>query len=196
MKCPRCHVDVPTEAVRCPDCKLPKPKSLIAQAGKDKDKKKTSPAYRRDVQRGRGPSAKAERKMPRWISIAAGALSLVLVVAIGVYVYWYFAHKTSELDPHLAQPAMQKLRQMPSPQADLTVEQYLNQELEKSRRIGNLVSTQGWTMRPVAGTRSKMLICFSFMERDNTEQRAEWLADLSHDTFTPQTELARAAYRQ
>jgi hypothetical protein len=196
MKCPRCHVDVPTEAVRCPDCKLPKPKSLIAQAGMNKDKKGTLPAARRDARPSHGPRAKSERKLPRWVSIAAGALSVVLIVGIGVYVYWYFSHMTSELDPHLAQPAMQKLRHMPSPQANLTVEQYLNQELEKSRRIGNLVSTQGWTMRPVEGTRSKMLIAFSFTERDNTEQRAEWLADLSHDTFTPQTELARAAYRQ
>ena len=40
MKCPRCHVEVPTEALRCPDCKLPKPKSLIAQSGKDKTKSK------------------------------------------------------------------------------------------------------------------------------------------------------------
>ena len=29
-----------------------------------------------------------------------------------------------------------------------------------------------------------------------SEQRAEWLADLSHDTFTPQTELASAACKQ
>jgi hypothetical protein len=123
-------------------------------------------------------------------------LSAVLVVALGVYLYWHFIHTTSELDPHLAQPAMQKLMHMPSQKADLTVEQYLNQELENSRRIGNLVSTQGWTMRPVEGSRSKMLISFTFIERDNTEQRAEWLADLSHDTFTPQTELAKAAFRQ
>ncbi|HKP12153.1 MAG TPA: hypothetical protein VJZ91_08595 [Blastocatellia bacterium] len=196
MKCPRCHVDVPTEAIRCPDCKLPKPKSLIAQAGKNKEKKGSSPAAGRNSRRSQGPRGKSERKLPRWASVAAGAVSVVLIAAIGAYVYWYFAHMTSELDPHLAQPAMQKLRQMPSPQANLTVEQYLNEELEKSRRVGNLVSTKGWTMRPVEGTRSKMLISFSFMERDNTEQRAEWLADLSGDTFTPQTELAKAAYRQ
>jgi hypothetical protein len=185
---------VPTEAIRCPDCKLPKPKSLIVQAGKSQTKKQ-APAAGTRSKPGR-PRTKRERKLPRWANVAAGALSALLAVALGVYLYWHFTHTTSELDPHLAQPAMQKLRQMPSPQADMTVEQYLNQELEKSRRIGNLVSTQGWTMRPVEGSRSKMLISFSFIERDNTEQRAEWLADLSRDTFTPQTELARAAFRQ
>jgi hypothetical protein len=191
MKCPRCHVEVPTEALRCPDCKLPKPKSLIGQA--DKNKTKSQMAAKRKPLHGGKPGVKPERKLPRWASITAGVVSGLLIAAIGIYAYWYFANRTSELDPHLAQPAMQKLRAMPSKQADLTVDQYLNQELEKSRRVGNLVSVQGWTMRPVQGTRSKMLISFSFQERDNTEQRAEWLADLSHDTFTPQTELASAA---
>ena len=194
MKCPRCHVEVPTEALRCPDCKLPKPKSLIAQGSQDKTKSKL--AAKRKPTSGRKPGAKPERKLPKWVSITAGALSIVLVAVIGVYAYWYFSHTTSELDPHLAEPAMQKLREMPSTQANLTVDQYLNQQLEKSRRVGNLVSVKGWTMRPVQGTRSKMLIAFSFEERDNTEQRAEWLADLSHDTFTPQTELASAACKQ
>jgi hypothetical protein len=194
MKCPRCHVEVPTEAIRCPDCKLPKPKSLINQAGKGQDKQNRTAALR--SQPGRRKNVKAERKLPRWASITAGAASALLIVGLVVYIYWYFTHTTFEIDPHRAQPAMQKLRSMPSKEADLTVEQYLNQELERSRRIGNLVSTQGWTIRPVEGSRSKMLICFSFMERDNNEQRAEWLADLSHETFTPQTELAKAAFRQ
>ena len=193
MKCPRCHVEVPTEALRCPDCKLPKPKSLIAQSGKDK-KKNQSNAQRRFAQ-GR-PDMKPERTLPKWVSIAAAALSVMMLAGVGVYIYLYFSHTTYELDPHLARPAMQKLREMPSKQPDLTIDQFLNQQLEKSRRVGNLVSVEGWTMRPVQGTRSKMLISFSFQERDNTEQRAEWLADLSHDTFTPQTELAVAAYKQ
>jgi hypothetical protein len=186
---------VPTEAIRCPDCKLPKPKSLINQAGKSQAKQPSLAAGKRSVPSHR-PHAKPERKLPRWVSIVAGALSAAMIVGLGIYLYWYFSHTTFELDPHLAQPAMQKLRQMPSKQADLTVEQYLNKELERSRRIGNLLSTEGWTIRPVEGSRSKMLIAFSFTERDNTEQRAEWLADLSHETFTPQTDLARAAYRQ
>ncbi|MEN3330853.1 MAG: hypothetical protein V7641_218 [Blastocatellia bacterium] len=194
MKCPRCHVEVPTEALRCPDCKLPKPKSLIGQT--DKNKTKSQMAATRKPRHGSKPGVKPERKLPRWASIAAGVVSGLLIAVIGIYAYWYFSNRISELDPHLAQPAMQKLRAMPSKQADLTVDQYLNQELEKSRRVGNLVSVQGWTMRPVQGTRSKMLISFTFQERDNTEQRAEWLADLSHDTFTPQTELATAACKQ
>ena len=195
MKCPRCHVEVPTEAIRCPDCKLPKPKSLVNQAGKGQAKK-TGPAAGKHPMPGRRLPAKPERKLPRWVSIAAGTLSALMIAGLGIYLYWYFSHTTFEIDPHLAQPAMQKLRQMPSKQADLTVEQYLNKELERSRRIGNLLSTEGWTVRPIEGSRSKMLISFSFTERDNTEQRAEWLADLSHETVTPQTDLAREAYRQ
>jgi hypothetical protein len=193
MKCPRCHVEVPTEAQRCPDCKLPKPKSMIAQ--KEKSKAKPMTASKSKPQGAGKPGMKPDRKLPKWATVAAGAVSVALIAAIGVYTYWYFSNMTSDLDPHLAQPAMQKLREMPSKQANLTIDQYLTQELEKSRRVGNLVSVQGWTMRPVQGNRSKMLIAFSFQERDNTEQRAEWLADLSHDTFTPQTDLASAAWK-
>lgn len=195
MKCPRCHVEVPTEAIRCPDCKLPKPKALINQTGKGQSKKPALASGKRPLP-GRRAQAKPERKVPRWVSITAAALSALMIVGVGIYIYWYLSHTTFELDPHTAQPAMQKLRHMPSQKSELTVEQYLNQELERSRRIGNLLSTEGWTIRPIEGSRSKMLISFSFTERDNTEQRAEWLADLSGDTFTPQTDLARAAYRQ
>ncbi len=194
MKCPRCHVEVPAVAARCPDCKLPKPKSLIAQGGKNKSKsQKTAngkPLYPRK------PGVKPEKRVPKWVNILAGGLSGVLIAAIGVYAYWYFTNASQEIDPQKAQPAMQKLREMPSQQANLTIDQYMNQELEKSRRVGNLVSVQGWTMRPVEGSRSKMLIAFSFQERDNTEQRAEWLADLAGDTFIPQTPLAIAACKQ
>jgi hypothetical protein len=193
MKCPRCHGEVPTEALYCPECKLSKPKSRAAQSDKNKDRSQMA-AKRRSVP-DRKPRRKPERKLPRWVSIVAGAVSALLLVAIGVYVYLYFAKAPGDLDPHLAQPAMQKLRQMPSRQANLTVDQYLNQELEKSRRVGNLTSVQGWTLRPVQGSRSKLLITFSFQERDNTERRAEWLADLAHDTFTPQTELAMNAFK-
>src|SRR4051812_16839528 len=149
MKCPRCHGEVPTEAMRCPDCKLAKPKSLIVKNDKKKDSAKAD--GKRHASQGRKPRRKPERKLPKWVSIVAGALSVVLIAAVGVYVYLYFANAPGEIDPHLAQPAMQRLRQMPSRQANLTVEQYLSQELEKSRRIGNLTSVQGWTLRPVKG---------------------------------------------
>src|SRR5689334_6558781 len=151
MKCPRCHVEVPTEALRCPDCKLPKPKSMIAQSSKNK----TSPSQ---SSKGRPKSAlkpgmKPERRLPRWVSIVAGAVSIVFITAVGAYTYWYFSNMTSDLDQHLAQPAMQKLREMPSKHANLTIEQYMKQELEKSRRVGNLVSVEGWPMQPVQGNK-------------------------------------------
>lgn len=195
MKCPRCHVEVPAVAVRCPDCKLPKPKSLIVQGGKN-NKSKSQKAANGKPLYPRRPGQKPEKKIPKWVNMLAGGVSALLIAAIAAYAYWYFIYSGQEIDPHLAQPAMQKLRDMPSQQANLTIDQYMNRELEKSRRGGNLLSVQGWTMRPVEGSRSKMLIAFSFQERDNTEQRAEWLADLSGDTFTPQTPLAAAACKQ
>jgi hypothetical protein len=200
MKCPRCHIDVPSEAVRCPDCKLPKPKSLIAQSKDSKGKTsslsgKASPFGKKPLYPTGKRGQKPEKKLPKWVSITCAAVSFVLIASIGVYAYWHFAHSVSELDPQLAPVAMRKLQNMPSPQAGRTVDQYMKDLENKSRKDGNLVAAQGWTMHPVQGTSSKMLITFSFQEKDNTEQRAEWLADLSGDTFTPQTELAASAVR-
>jgi hypothetical protein len=194
MKCPRCHVDVPIEASRCPGCKLSKPKSIIAKQQSEKKKKSTGGGLFSSGPVGKGK--KLPREIPKWLNIAAGVLSAVLLLGVGGYIYWYFANRASDLDPKAVQPAMLKLRQSPSQKAGMTVDQYLAQELETSRRVGNLRSIQGWTMRPVIGSSSKILISFAFQESDQTERRAEWIADLSHDTFTPQTDLAAAVYHQ
>src|SRR4051812_35502261 len=105
MKCPRCHGEVPTEALRCPDCKLAKPKSLIVKSDKKKDASKAD--GKRQGAHARKPRRKPERKLPKWVGIVAGALSVVLIAAVGVYVYLYFANAPGEIDPHLAHPAMQ-----------------------------------------------------------------------------------------
>lgn len=91
---------------------------------------------------------------------------------------------------------LEKLRHSPSSQEGLNVDDLLTQELEKSRRVGNLLSYQGWTMRPINGSKTKLIISFSFQENDKTHQRAEWIADLVHDTFVPQTELAAMVYKK
>ena len=155
-----------------------------------------SAAGRKDGRTGARRRPKPERQIPAWANIASGIASAILVIGLGFYVYWFFSHRVPEPDPHEVQPAMLKLRQMPSLQAGLTVDQYLNQEVERARKFGHVRSIQGWTARPVQGSASKIVIAFSYQETDQTEQRAEWLADLSHLTFTPQNDLAAAVYSQ
>jgi hypothetical protein len=175
---------VPDEAPRCQDCKLPKPKSSpdhsVASIKKARNKKRASPG----------------RDRPKWVNALAGVVALILTVGIGWYAYSHFSAQPQELDPHLAQPALAKLRELPSSQSGLSVDGYLTQQLEKSRRVGNLLTYQGWTISPVRGSKTKLLIAFTYEEKDNTQQRAEWLADVANNTYTPQTELAVAAYKK
>jgi len=115
---------------------------------------------------------------------------------MGVYLVVFFSSGPEEIDPKAAVPMLNKLRHSPSTQEGLNVDDLLTQRLEKSRRVGNLLKYQGWTIRPVNGSKTKLLISFSFEETDNIQQRAEWIADVVKNTYTPQTELAASVYNK
>lgn len=184
MRCPRCHSQVPDAAPRCPDCKLPKPKASPDQNAAQHKKKQAKRRNSRNSSR------------PKWVNIFAGIVALLLTAGIGLYLFLFFSGQPQELDPHLAQPALANLRQAPSSQSGLSVDDYLTQHLEKSRKVGNLLKFQGWTVSPVKGSKTKLLIAFTYEEKDNTKQRAEWVADVANNTYTPQTELAVEAYKK
>jgi hypothetical protein len=122
----------------------------------------------------------------------------IVVTLIGAGGYWFVwpLVQSQGPEPEVAALVLEKLRKMPSNQEGLTVEESVARELEKSRRVGNLVSYQGWTVKQVPGDKSKLLVVFSFNERDNSKKSAEWLADPVSSTFTPQTELAAAVFKQ
>jgi hypothetical protein len=184
MRCPRCHGQVPDAAPRCPDCKLPKPRASPDQNGPKRSKKGS-----------KGRNSKASSR-PKWVNVLAGVVALLFTAGIGVYLYFFFSGQPQDLDPHLAQPALANLRQAPSSQSGLSVDDYLTQHLEKSRRVGNLLKYQGWTVSPVKGSKTKLLIAFTYEEKDNTQKRAEWVADVANNTYTPQTDLAIEAYKK
>jgi hypothetical protein len=56
------------------------------------------------------------------------------------------------------------------------------------------VAYQGWTVRPIKGTKSKVVFTFSYVEVGEVHQSAEWIADLNNNTFTPQNERAAAVF--
>jgi hypothetical protein len=172
MRCIRCGSKVPDAAFRCPVCKRPKSKGND-RAGKE-----------------------GKRGRPKWVAVSGGIGAFLLAAWVGFYLFTYFTEKTLELDPNLAQPALAKLRQAPSTQSGLSVDEYLKGQLEKSRRVGNLLKYQGWTVDPVKGSKTKLLIAFSYEERDNTQYRAEWVADVASNQFFPQNELAISAYKK
>lgn len=193
MKCPRCYGPVSEDDLRCPNCKFVKP-------GRPLDKSKAAasqaaPVARKQTSRLKPLRARPKKTWPRWLNVVSGIAALLLIAGMSWYTYYFFTHRILDPDPHLVQPALNRLRQAPSTREGMTVDDYLTAQLDKSRRVGNLVKYQGWTIKAVTGTRMKVVLAFTYEEKDNSEQRAEWLADLSNDTFTPQTELAAAVYK-
>ena len=194
MNCPRCHSPVSEAASRCPNCNFVKPGRQLDKTHTAHNPARPAPA-RNKTRPLKSQRAKSAKTRPMWVNVVSGLLALVLAAGIGWYIYYFFTHRVSDLDPTLVQPALARLRQAPSTREGMTVDDYLTAQLEKSRKVGNLRQYQGWTIKAISGTRSKVVLAFTYEEKDNSEQRAEWIADLSNNTFTPQTELAAAVYK-
>jgi hypothetical protein len=122
--------------------------------------------------------------------VVASITALVAVSSVAIYIFVVPLVRSQGIEPKTALSALDKLQHMQSNQPDLSIDARLSAELEKSRRVGNLTGYQGWTVRPIRGTKTRVLLAFSYREVGNTEQRAEWLADLDSNTFAPQTALA------
>ena len=75
----------------------------------------------------------------------------------------------------------------------MTVEQSLENEVEKSRNAGHLTEAEGWDVR--SDERGDFAVSFTFQEKDSKHQRAVWLVNPLSDTFTPQTDLAALIYK-
>src|SRR5215216_6591334 len=147
MNCPRCHTEVPDDALRCADCKLPKPKRPGGQAEATEQK---AEAQTKKAPIPANKSRKGEVKQkPKWVTPVAGGASILLLCGVGFYLLHFFSYSPQDIDPKAALPMLNKLRQSPSSQKGLSVDDLLTHELEKSRRVGNLLRYQGWTMKPV-----------------------------------------------
>jgi len=192
LTCPRCETDVPAEAFYCPYCHLPKPKAGFASFAEARTKKnsfKESPPNRKKSN-SNSPSfdrsRKGQRIPVRILSIAA----LVAVLSVGAYVFVVPLVLSQAAEPKAAMTALEKLRRLPSNEPGVTIGEQMSHVLETSRRNGNLVSYKGWTVHPVKGTKTKVLISFSYREKGDVDQRAEWIADLTAGSFAPQSALA------
>jgi len=122
--------------------------------------------------------------------------ALAAVLSVGIYIFVVPLVHSQGVEPRTALSALERLQHISSDDSDLTIDARMAAEVEKSRRVGNLVGYQGWTVHSIKGTKTRVLLVFSYREVGNTEQRAEWLADLSTNTFTPQTPLAASIHRK
>lgn len=191
MVCPRCATDVTAEALYCPYCNLRKPKAGFKLSAPSPSRKpaaqvvprKRHEALDRSLSQPRNPKRKARL-------VISSVAALVAVLSVGLYVFVVPLVHSEGVEPKTALTALDRLQHVPSNEPDLTIDARLSREVEKSRRVGNLVGYQGWTAHPIKGTKTRVLLVFAYREVGNTEQRAEWLADLTANTFTPQTALA------
>jgi hypothetical protein len=123
--------------------------------------------------------------------IGAGVLAFV---AAGFHSVVLPMLQTMGPDAKVALSMVDTLKKMPSNDGSTTVDASLQKELDTYRRIGNLRRYQAWRIKAIPGSTSQFLIIFSFEENDGTLHSAEWLADSSASSFTPQSELAKSVY--
>jgi hypothetical protein len=200
LTCPRCGTDVSVEALYCPYCNLPKPRGGFAFAAEEKPiataPQQPAAAYKpaaasKKERRASNRSFDRPPKTRRQIKLGVlGLAALMAVLSVGIYVFVVPLVLSQEAEPKAALSALEKLRHLPSNQPGVTIGDRMSHELETSRKLGNLAAYKGWTVRPIKGTKTKVLISFSYREVDGAEQKAEWIADLATGSFAPQTPLA------
>lgn len=203
LTCPRCGTDVPNEALYCPYCSLPKPKRGFAaetegnsEQAKPADKLKPRVAFKSSSKGSNKPAKRSTArpgKPPRRLRVSTLSIAaLVALLSVGIYIFVVPMVYSDQAEPKAVLSALDKLRKSPSNEPGLTIEARLSRELETARRVKNLAAYQGWIVRPIKGTKTKVVLAFSFQEVGDVNQSAEWIADLTNSTFTPQTDLAAA----
>lgn len=128
----------------------------------------------------------------RFIGMAVGAL--VLVLGLMVYVYMFTDLLHGGVTGPKAISALTAFRNLPSNSNGMTLDQLSAASLAEARKNKTLAQYSGWTTTPIEGDRSTVLITFSYNETDNTEHKAQWEVNLSNNTVTPRTDLAKEMY--
>ena len=191
MRCPKCYTETLPNSLHCPGCNLTTPKGKVAAAAAEKEKRKSVKKkppltlHRRDA--GRAVAVGWRALLPtggRWLTIL---IAFLLLGGMGYGTYWYIYSSSQPQDAKSALNAMNQLRRLPSREAGKSIEDLMNAELQKSKAAGELVSFQGWTVKPYDS--SNFLVSFTYEEKSGRKS-AEWLVGLSNNTFIPKSELA------
>jgi hypothetical protein len=128
--------------------------------------------------------------IPTWLSWSLILLTVGVCVLGGYLSVFYFDDpQPAEVPQH--QLALDKLKAKASNYPWMTVEEALDNEVEKCRQAGRLKEAEGWDSRLVD---EGFLVTFSFEEKDK-KRKAIWLVSLVYDTYVPQSELAEAIFK-
>lgn len=185
MRCPKCQSDTPIDALCCPACKRKTPKGRMLELEPEEDNK------------SRLLEILAEHKptvnhIPSWVAWALILLT-VGVCVLGSYISFNHLPAQEPAEIPLHQQALDKLRSKTSNQPWMTVEQSLENEVEKSRNSGRLTEAEGWDVR--SDEKGGFAVSFTFQEKDSNHQRAVWLVNPLSDTVIPQSDLALMIYK-
>lgn len=134
-----------------------------------------------------------EARRQRLLKRVKIALYLMLVAGAGYYVLSAAGMLSSTPKPAESMSAMAALRNLASGQDGQTVDQRLTQMVADAKKAGDLTRFQGWTTKPILGDSSTVIVAFTY-ETKQGKQSAEWLANLSKRTYSPQTDLAKQVY--
>jgi len=98
-----------------------------------------------------------------------------------------------QVDAQTSISTLSMLRSEPSKRAGESVDQYINDWVEQSRKTGDLISLSGWFVKPIRFDKSKILLGFTLEEKGGVKT-AEWVADVHNNVFTPKNDLAAQVY--
>jgi hypothetical protein len=144
--------------------------------------------------KGKAKSKEKDEAQSRGNFIALALGALIVVLGLMVYVYMFTDLLHGGVTGPKAISALTSFRTMPSNSNGMTLDQLAAAALTEARKNKTLAQYSGWTTTPIEGDRSKVLITFSYNETDNTEHKAEWEVNLSSNTVTPRTDLAKEMY--
>ncbi|MEW6206857.1 MAG: hypothetical protein AB1631_00715 [Acidobacteriota bacterium] len=190
MRCPKCYTETPNNAMCCPGCKFPTPhgKKMLTEKRKKKREQiesiKSVKVFKKK---------KPRRQVKPWVAIVV-AVSTVLVIGAGSYFLTISSFQQEAANMSPSDAAMEKLRNMPSSLAGMTVDEYLADEMEKCRASGRLLEAEGWSVKQIEG--GEFLIRFSYEVKDEGQKRAEWRVNPARNSFRAETELAKAIYNK
>jgi hypothetical protein len=184
MRCPKCQANTPVDSLCCPVCKRKTPKGRLLELEPEEESK------------SRFLEILAEHKptvnhIPAWVAWALIFLT-VGVCVLGSYISFNHFNNPELTNVPLHQLALDKLRTRTSNQPWMTIEESLENEVEKSRNAGRLTEAEGWDVRSDEG--GAFAVSFTFQEK-GSKQRAVWLVNPLSETFIPQTDLALLIYK-
>ena len=201
MRCPKCHTETPPAAANCPGCNLATPRGKHdKELAREKEyERKTKKVFLSGFSFGKLRSSKKNDGEPSRIGTIVRIVIIVVAIGLagfGSYLLVFTIWDSKHADPILSFKAMQAFRTMPSNEEGLTVDELMTRELDKFKDAGNLKGSQGWHTEKISGTESRVLVVFSFQDKEGKDHRAEWMVDIKSQRSIPQTALAIEMYNK